>query len=533
MNPGPILRPKEFAPAAPCYSRWEFVPRENRPVAAMPFPRSSGILLHPTSLPSPLGMGDLGAEAYQFVDFLAETKQRLWQVLPLGPTGHGNSPYLCYSSMAGNPLLISLARLVEDGLLEPHELDPLYGLPSDWVDFDRLIPIKMELLQRAAQRFQAAASPEDRAAFDQFCQRCQFWVDEYAFYMALKQAHGGASWTAWDPAIARRQPEAIAQWQDRLGPDIFCHQFLQFEFHRQWSALRHYANERQIQIVGDIPIYVAHDSVDVWAYPDNFMIDPDTLAPAEMAGVPPDYFSATGQLWGNPTYNWSVLQESGFNWWIQRLSAILDYVDLIRVDHFRGFEAYWAVPEGEITAMNGQWVTAPGVELFETVAEKLGSLPILAEDLGVITPEVEALRDRFEFPGMKILHFAFGSDNGNPYLPTNYPRNCLVYTGTHDNDTTVGWFEKLADYDRGRLMQYMGGLSHEGIHWDLIRLALMSVANQAIVPLQDVLGLNSNARMNCPGVADGNWGWRYQAEALDQTCRQRLRSLTELANRAT
>jgi len=477
-------------------------------------------------------MGDLGPEAYQFVDFLAETKQRLWQVLPLGPTGHGNSPYLCYSSMAGNPLLISLTRLVDEGLLADHDLDGLRDLPADWVDFDRLIPIKMELLQRAAQEFQTTASAEDRHAFDEFCQRCHFWVDEYAFYMALKQAHGGASWTEWDPAIARRQPEAIAQWRERLAPDIFCHQFLQFEFHRQWSALRRYANERQIQIVGDIPIYVAHDSVDVWAYPDNFMIDPETLAPAEMAGVPPDYFSATGQLWGNPTYNWQILQERGFHWWIQRLSAILDYVDLIRVDHFRGFEAYWAVPEGETTAMNGQWIEAPGVALFETVAEKLGSLPILAEDLGVITPEVEALRDRFAFPGMKILHFAFGSDNGNPYLPTNYSRNCLVYTGTHDNDTTVGWFEKLADYDRGRLLQYMGGCSDEGIHWDLIRLALLSVANQAIVPLQDVLGLGSDCRMNSPGVANGNWGWRYRAESLDQTCRERLRTLTELANRA-
>lgn len=499
----------------------------------MPFPRASGILLHPTSLPGRFGMGDLGPEAYGFVDFLADTRQRLWQVLPLGPTGHGNSPYLSYSSMAGNPLLLSLEKLCEDNLLFPDELGELGDLPTDQVAFDRVIPAKMRLLERAARRFQDSAIAEHQAAFAEFCQRCHFWVDEYAFYMALKNAHGGLSWTDWDQDIARRKPNAMAQWREKLASDIFCHKFLQFEFHCQWSALKQYANQREIQIVGDIPIYVAHDSVDVWAFPHNFMIDPDTLAPSEMAGVPPDYFSETGQLWGNPTYNWKELQQRDFHWWLQRLTAILDYVDLIRVDHFRGFQAYWAVPEGETTAMNGDWVEAPGAELFETIGQKLGSLPILAEDLGVITPEVEALRDQFEFPGMKILHFAFGSDNNNPYLPANYTHNCLVYTGTHDNDTTVGWFNKLSDYERDRLILYLGCLSTEGIHWDLIRLALLSVANQAIIPLQDVLGLDSHARMNSPGVADGNWGWRYQAEDLTDQVRYRLRSLTELANRAS
>jgi len=344
----------------------------------MPFPRASGILLHPTSLPGRHGIGDLGPEAYRFVDFLADTKQQLWQGLPLGPTGHGNSPYLSYSSMAGNPMLISLEVLCDRGLLYPDELHELEGLPDYTIAFDHIIPIKMRLLERAASRFHEIASDEDKAAFAKFTEECDFWVDEYAFFMALKDAHGGAGWTQWDAAIARRKPEAMQTWREKLSSDIFSHKFLQFEFHRQWQAVKQYANERQIQIIGDIPIYVAHDSVDVWAYTDNFMIDPETLAPAQMAGVPPDYFSDTGQLWGNPTYNWAVLKERNFNWWLQRLKAILDYVDLIRVDHFRGFAAFWAVPAGEDTAMNGEWVEAPGYELFETVKRELGSLPILA-----------------------------------------------------------------------------------------------------------------------------------------------------------
>ncbi len=497
----------------------------------MPFPRASGILLHPTSLPSRLGIGDLGTAAYEFVDFLADTRQRLWQVLPLGPTGHGNSPYMCYSSMAGNPLLISLEKLCEDDLLYPDELHDLEHLSADWVDFDAVIPVKMRLLERAASRFRDVATEEDLADFEAFCADFHFWIDDFAFFMALKNAFGGASWTEWDEPIACREPEALAEWREKLASDIFCHRFLQFEFYRQWTALKAYANERQIQIIGDIPIYVAHDSADVWAFPDNFMIDPETLAPAEMAGVPPDYFSETGQLWGNPTYNWDVLEKNGFDWWIQRLRTLLKYVDLIRVDHFRGLQAYWAVPAGETTAMNGEWIEAPGEALFETVRQTLGSLPILAEDLGVITPEVEALRDQFEFPGMKILHFAFGSDSGNPYLPTNYVHNSVVYTGTHDNDTTVGWFEQISDYERDRLLLYVGCFSPEGIHWTLIRLALMSIANQAIIPLQDVLGYGSDCRMNTPGQSGGNWGWRYQNGAITNEMRERLRSLTELSNR--
>jgi 4-alpha-glucanotransferase len=498
----------------------------------MSFPRTSGVLLHPTSLPSPFGMGDVGPQAYEFVDFLADTGQQLWQVLPLGPTGHGNSPYMSYSSMAGNPSLISLQQLCDRGLLNSDELGDWSHFSADQVDYDGVLGAKMTLLHTAAKRFKENATAEDKADFAEFCQARDFWLDDYAFFMALKQQHQGASWTDWDAAIAKRETEAMEHWRLQLSPEIYYHKYLQFEFCRQWTALRQYANERGIQIVGDMPIYVAHDSVDVWAFPHNFMIDKETLQPSLMAGVPPDYFSETGQLWGNPTYNWEELQSRNFLWWLQRLKALLDYVDLIRIDHFRGFEAYWAVDEGETTAMNGRWVKAPGEQFFETVRQELGSLPILAEDLGVITPEVDALRDKFDFPGMKILQFAFGGDHTNPYLPFNVEPNSLIYTGTHDNDTTVGWFNQANDYERERVLAYLGCLGEDGIHWAMIRLALSSVCNQAIIPLQDLLGLDSDSRMNRPGKADGNWGWRYRSEQITDELRHRLRRLTILCGRA-
>jgi 4-alpha-glucanotransferase len=350
--------------------------------------------------------------------------------------------------------------------------------------------------------------------------------------MALKGAKEGASWHTWEPELAKRDPAALAEWRDRLSNEIFHIKFLQFIFFQQWGALKQYANLRGIEIIGDIPIYVAHDSADVWANPENFALDEETLEASQMAGVPPDYFSATGQLWGNPVYNWEHLQQTGFKWWIQRFEAMLDYVDLIRIDHFRGFEAYWAVNRGETTAMNGEWVKAPGAEFFEVLRQKLGKLPILAEDLGVITPEVEALRDRFEFPGMKVLQFAFGSDPGNGFLPFNYPRNAVVYTGTHDNDTTVGWYYQLSEHEKHNLHTYLGGISPDGVQWDLIRLALSSVANLAILPLQDLLGLGGDARMNTPGKAEGNWGWRYRPEMISDEVRDRLRTLTHTFGRA-
>jgi 4-alpha-glucanotransferase len=498
----------------------------------MPFPRSSGILLHPTSFPSRFGVGDLGLEAYRFIDFLKDSHQQYWQVLPLGPTGYGNSPYMCYSAMAGNPLLISPEKLRDEGLLTEEDFANLPGFPVEKVDFDQIVPIKIGLLKKACENFKVNATDIQKNEFAGFCDSKAYWLENYALFMALKDAHNGASWHTWEAEFVKRKPEALAQAEDRLNGDIFYYKFVQFEFFRQWSDLKNYANMRGIDIIGDIPIYVSHDSADVWAHPDIFCLDEETGVAAQMAGVPPDYFSATGQLWGNPVYNWEELQKQDFKWWVQRFEAMLDYVDIIRIDHFRGFEAYWSVAKGEETAMNGQWVEAPGDAFFAAIRDKLGKLPVLAEDLGVITPEVEALRDKYEFPGMKVLQFAFGSDPANPFLPFNYPRNAVVYTGTHDNDTTVGWFNSASDYEKHNLWLYLGSISPEGIQWDLIRLALSSIANQAIIPLQDILGLGNEARMNFPSTAEGNWGWRYQTEALRDELRDRLKVLTRLNGRA-
>jgi 4-alpha-glucanotransferase len=499
----------------------------------MPFPRSSGILLHPTSLPSRFGIGDLGPDAYAFLDFLHNSRQQLWQVLPLGPTGFGNSPYMCYSSMAGNPLLISLERLQDEGLLSNGDLDDLPTFPTETVDYERVAQVKIPLLQKACDAFKVQSSPKLQQEFHSFCQNQAFWLDDYAMFMALKDALENAAWYDWPPAIAQHQPEAIGQWGRRLAGEVTYHKYLQFEFFRQWTTLKHYGNQRGIQIIGDIPIYVAHDSADVWAHPQNFCLD-ESGQTQLMAGVPPDYFSETGQLWGNPVYNWEYLQQTKFEWWVQRFKALLTYVDIIRIDHFRGFEAYWAVPQGEETAINGEWIEAPGVEFFETLNQKLGTLPILAEDLGVITPEVEDLRDRFEFPGMKVLQFAFGSGAGNPFLPFNYPHNAVVYTGTHDNDTTAGWLSHAEDADlMNGLTHYLGKDSATITSWDLIRLAFSSVANQAIIPLQDILELGTEARMNFPSKAEGNWAWRYQPGALTEATGIKLKSMTETFGRAS
>ncbi|MBD2091372.1 4-alpha-glucanotransferase [Microcoleus sp. FACHB-1515] len=496
----------------------------------MPFPRSSGLLLHPTSFPGRFGIGDLGGSAYRFVEFLEQSRQQLWQILPLGPTGFGNSPYAGYSAMAGNPLLISLEILQGQGLLDGVDLNDLPDFPADHVDFDRVIAYKMPLLLKAADHFRTHASIEQRTQYETFCASRAFWLNDYAFFMALKEAHEGASWYDWEPEIAHRKPEAMAEWHDRLNDQIFNHKFLQFEFFREWENLRRYANDRGISIIGDVPIYVAHDSADVWAQPHNFKLNAEGQ-PTSMAGVPPDFFSDTGQLWGNPIYDWDAIAANKYEWWIERFRSLLDYVDLIRIDHFRGFCAYWAVPQGETTALGGEWIEAPGKEFFTLLKQELGSLPILAEDLGVITPDVEELRDRFEFPGMRILHFAFGNDPTNPFLPFNYIQNCVVYTGTHDNDTTVGWYEQLPEEERRSLHDYLGCTGSDGIHWDLIRLAFSSVGNQAIVPLQDVLGLGTEARMNFPGKAEGNWSWRYHTDALKPELGDRLAHLTQIYGR--
>ncbi len=513
----------------------------------MAFQRASGILLHPTSLPSKFGIGDLGKSAYHFIEFLSRSGQKLWQVLPLGPTGYGNSPYMSYSAIAGNPYLISPELLEKQHLLKSEDWEDLpdfnYLDHGDRVDFDLVIPFKRKLLEIAFERFQQGYEDQDpqhhhdlyllQEQFSKFCQEESEWLEDYVLFMALLEENPDVTWNNWEPAIAKRQPLAMAQKREQLAGKIEFHRFLQFIFFDQWIRLKQYANERQIKIIGDIPIYVSHHSVDVWANPENFVLNPETYEVAMMAGVPPDYFSDTGQLWGNPVYNWEYLQETNFAWWINRFRFLNRYVDIIRIDHFRGFEAFWQVAEGEETAMNGEWKLAPGAELFTKLYEVMGDLPILAEDLGVITPEVEKLRDDFYFPGMRVLMFAFGGGSDNFHLPHNYVRNSVVYTGTHDNDTAVGWWQRASHYERNLFYRYIVGFATgEPINWVMIRIAMAAVSIIAIVPLQDVLGLDNNARMNIPGTATGNWSWRYRdAEVLDQSLSDRLLDVTQLYSR--
>ena len=498
----------------------------------MPFPRSCGILLHPTSFPSRYGIGDLGREAYQLVDFLVESGQQLWQILPLGPTGYGNSPYMSFSALAGNPLLLSPDILLEKGLLTPEDIQDIPQFPLDKVDFEKVITWKMPILRQAARNFNQNTNTFKYRQFEGFCHGNSFWLDDYALFMAILDTQGGKPWTEWPDELRNRDWNALKQITFQLAEEIFIQKFLQFEFLQQWTDLRRYTNELNISIIGDIPIYVAHNSADVWANPQLFRLNSQTGQPEEMAGVPPDYFSATGQLWGNPIYNWEQLQETDFEWWVRRVKGTLALVDIIRIDHFRGLESYWSVPGGETTAVNGCWIKAPGLALFNKIREKLGVLPIMAEDLGEIDQDVIDLRDHFQFPGMNILHFAFGSDSQNPYLPFNINHNSVVYTGTHDNNTTVGWYyDNTSEYGQKHLSEYIGAHSSHGVAWDLIRLALSSVSNQAIIPLQDIFSLGSDARMNTPGLAEGNWGWRYRAEALNSEYSTRLRDMVMIYGR--
>lgn len=502
----------------------------------MSFQRASGVLLHPTSLPGQFGIGDLGKAAFEFIDFLERSGQKLWQVLPLGPTGYEHSPYtMNFSAFAGNPLLISLEQLVDDGLLNVDELTSFPNKDLDLVDFDQVISYKTRLLKLAFDRFQKSLSGDLKNQFEQFCQQQSWWLDDFVLFMALLEANDGKPWSQWESAIARREPEALNQQSVTLQETIQFHRFTQFVFFEQWSKLRAYANQKQIQIIGDVSIYVCHNSSDVWANPELFKLDPQTLDPAYIAGVPPDYFSATGQLWGNPVYDWEKSQKTQFDWWIKRFKATLQYVDLVRIDHFRGFEAYWEVPASEETAINGKWVKAPGHEFFETLERTLGKFPVLAEDLGVITPEVEELRDRFEFPGMRILMFGFGGDSNSIHLPHHYIQNCVVYSGTHDNDTAIGWWDKASDQEKQFLATYLNYSSPNDIkeiNWVLIRTALASVASLAILPLQDLLGLDGRARMNDPSKIPGNWRWRYRSsDLLTEEISQRLLNLTKLYSR--
>jgi len=499
-------------------------------------------LLHPTSLPGGFGLGDLGAEAYRFVDFLKDAGQRLWQVLPLGPTGYGDSPYQCFSAFAGNPLLIGLERLVEKGLLSAAALRNTPNFPEEDADYGGVIAWKMPLLQSAGRNFLTHAMGETRAEFDAFCSSHAAWLDDYALFMAQKLAHGQEFiWTRWDPAIRARRPEAIDECRHRLAAEIDLYRFYQFEFFEQWRALKQHCAESGIRVMGDVPIYVAHDSADVWAHPEFFELD-ETGNPTAVAGVPPDYFSATGQLWGNPLYRWDALARSGYRWWIHRLAATLATVDIIRLDHFRGFEAYWAIPASETTAVNGRWIKGPGGAFLEAAVNALGELPLVAENLGVITPEVEAIRNQFGFPGMSILQFAFGNDPQAPsFRPHNYSRAHVAYTGTHDCDTTVGWWTSSGKgestrtaedirKERDHTRRYLN-LDGQEIHWAFIRALMASVADTVVFPLQDVLGLGSEARMNLPATPSGNWRWRFRSGALTAELSRRLRELTQTYER--
>ncbi|WP_298291986.1 4-alpha-glucanotransferase [Thiomonas sp.] len=486
------------------------------PSSPAPFrlPRSSGVLLHLTSLPGPHGSGDLGADAYHFVDWLQAAGQSLWQFLPLGGIGLGHSPYMSTSAFAGNVLLIDLAELHRRGWLDADDLLPEPGLSDGVVDFDRVIPFRLQRLQRAAQRFATQASAAERAELQAFCAGQAAWLDDYALFMALSEHAGGAPWMHWPAPLAQRQPQALAQAREQHAQRIAFWTFAQWCFFRQWAALRAYAHSRNVRLVGDMPIFLSLDSADVWARPDLFQLDADGQ-PTVVAGVPPDYFSATGQRWGNPLYRWQAHADEGFAWWIARLRATLALVDVVRIDHFRGFDSCWEIPAHHTTAIHGRWAPSPGQALFDAVTAALGPLPIIAEDLGIITPDVTALRQRYGFPGMRVLQFAWGQDDGgsNVYLPHHHTADSVVYTGTHDNDTTVGWWHGAPEPVRDHLRRYLacdGG----DIAWTLMRAASASVAGLAIHPMQDVLRLDGSHRLNTPGTTTGNWRWRFSWEQV-------------------
>lgn len=487
--------------------------------------RAAGLLLHPTSLPGPFGIGTLGAEAGAWIDRLSESGVGYWQILPLGPTGFGHSPYQCYSAFAGNALLIDAKSLLAEGLLTPDELPaPLPETSS--VDFAAAEATQNSLLKKAFARF------EPDPVFEAFYAAHAAWLDDYALFMALLEYFNFRAWNDWPEAIRLRDPESLAYYAALLKDESDFHRFVQFCFFSQWEQLKTYANQKRVRMIGDLPIYVAMNSADVWAHPELFLLD-DALQPTHVAGVPPDYFSETGQRWGNPLFDWEYMKTTGYSWWTERLKASLQLYDRVRIDHFRGFEAYWSIPADEETAMNGVWVKGPDHKLFDAFRQALGdALPIIAEDLGIITPEVEKLRDDYGLPGMKILQFAFGDNAANPYLPHNHIQNCVVYTGTHDNDTTNGWFYAAPpeEHERARVMRYLG-CGWEEFHKSFNRTALASTANLAMLPLQDLMGLGAECRMNTPGTTEGNWRWRVTTSQLDSAPWQELKSLCELYGR--
>jgi 4-alpha-glucanotransferase len=506
----------------------------------MNFPRSSGILLHITSLPGEYGIGEMGKEAYSFIDFLADTGQKLWQILPLVPTGFANSPYTGTSIFAGNPLLISTDKLKEEGLLNSEDISDMPDFPDNRVDYNTVNRFKDRLLKKAFHKFNNTSDSGLKNEFADFRKQNEGWLDAYALYTTIREQNNFLPWNSWDKRLKTKEQETLNILKQKHQAQIDFHKFVQFLFYRQWYQLKQYSNEHGINIIGDMPFYVNMDSDTVWSHPEFFRLD-DNYEADVISGVPPDYFSETGQLWGNPIYKWSAIQETGYKWWIERFRSLMSLVDIIRIDHFRGFETYWEVPAGENTAINGKWEKGPGMELFQAVEEELGHLPVIAEDLGMITPEVIELRDKLGFPGMRVLQFAFSDDSkDNPHKPFNYPLNSVAYTGTHDNDTVTGWYNGDNDTstrtssqvveERNRALKYLG-TDGSNISQDFMRLCLSSVSNTAIIPMQDILGLGNEARMNTPGRADGNWEWRFGYSQLREEKRSILKELTTIYGR--
>src|SRR5215813_10424579 len=495
----------------------------------MPFQRASGILLHPTSLPSRGGIGDLGPAAYAFVDFLAAARQTLWQVLPLGPVGTGNSPYSATSAFAGNPLLISIERLVEKGWLRPNALKKL-GVRVGPVDYESVYTCKIPLLQEAARNFLRESHGESRARYDRFCQENSWWLDDFALFSVLRQQHNQQSWQTWPRELAHRKPAALDKIRRDFHEALQVEHAIQFAFFEQWRALHSYCRQRRIKIVGDVAIFVNLDSADVWEHREIFHLD-HHLQPVCVAGVPPDFFSKTGQRWGNPLYRWDVLRQRGYDWWIQRVKWALQQCDIIRLDHFRGFEAYWEIPAKEETAVNGRWAQGPNQDLFHTLRQAMGDLPFIAEDLGTITPEVEQLRRGFGMPGMRILQFGFGNPGAHIYLPHRFEPNTVVYTGTHDNDTTVGWWKTGATPEEKQAVECYIPPNSDGVHWAFVRAAVTSVADLCVIPMQDWLGLDGECRMNVPSRPDNNWSWRVEKKAFTNELAEKIANLMDIADR--
>jgi 4-alpha-glucanotransferase len=497
----------------------------------MRFERTAGILLHPTSLPGKYGIGDLGSEAYNFINFLEAGSQKLWQIFPLGPTGYGDSPYQCFSAFAGNPLLISPEFLVKDGFLTDEEIGQIPSFDPSQVDFGGVINFKNDILKKSFENFKKNKNGEEES-FNKFSEEQKDWLEDYSLFMAAKDHHNGELWTKWDKQLVHRTEKALKDWKEKLSDSIQYYKFIQYLFFKQWNNLKKYANEKGIKIIGDMPIFIAYDSADLWAHKDIFSVDEDGHL-LTVAGVPPDYFSATGQLWGNPLFKWEVMENDDFLWWRKRIEKLLQLVDIIRIDHFRGFDEYWEIPGDAPTAETGKWIKAPGEKFFKTIKKHLGELPIIAEDLGLITKSVVKLRDQFDFPGMKILQFAFGTGMERKFLPHNYIQNCAVFTGSHDNDTTKGYFDKAKEEDNDiyehaqKYLNYFG----DDIVGELIRIAYASAADLAVIPMQDILKLGGEARMNFPGKLGGNWAWRFKWEQVPYGIADHYKYLCELYER--